>query len=423
MKTKDIAKIGILAALVGTCAIGLASCNSKTSTSLRTKLDPISDIAYDFEAGTFSFTAVNHASYYRVYFYDITSPDNSPDYFVSETKTVIETYPDGNTGTSVQTVYVTDENGNYVRKSDEEILALTPTYSKRYNAIYTDESGNKQSYTEGQTVTLDLPNSNIGGGQYLIGVRSGGSIALYTMSDFYVEEEKLILHYVDPEIETNQENFTCNFNQYGATFSEGRFGTSASLDTSKVVLDGDTVESGEEGKVYGMMMEITNASTYYNAGPETTLNYYITDSTGAKVNFGYNNIRMNRNDGNSFCGWTDVESSDGANVQTGTASTNRYVYSHSGPTMMYQISGWVWVYGLTLGETYTLNIQAEGDNGVSAYSSEVTKTEFTYAYSELSASTSTSEGGMPGGPGGDQQMPGGDQQGPTDQETSAPTGE
>lgn len=412
MKKLNIGKIGFIAALVGTCAVGLASCNTKTSTSLRTKLDAITGITYNFEAGTFSFTAVDHATYYRVYFYDITSPDNSPDYFQSEKKTVVETYPDGQTGTSEQTVYLTDADGNYLRKTDEEILAMTPTYSKRYNAIYTDNDGNKHNYAVGDTVTFDLPNSNIGGGKYLVGVRSGGTIALYTMSDFFVNEQQLVLHYVDPEIETNQDNFTCNFNQYGTKLSTNMFGQSATLDTDTIVLNGDTVEGGEENTVYGMMMEISNASTYYNAGPETTLNYYITDSNGDKVTFGYNNIRMNRNDSNSFCGWTNVASSGTANVQAGTASTNRYIYGHSGPTMEYQITGWIWVYGLTVGQSYTLNIQAEGDNGKTAYSSDLAKVAFTYGYSSLSASSSS------GGGGGDFTPPSnegqGDQQAPQD---------
>lgn len=194
------------------------------SDSLRSQLEVPYNLTYDFEAGTFSFTAVENAAYYRVYFYNVTEPSEdlgNTGYFQSETKEVEQENPDGTTSTVTETEYLTDENGDYLLQPLETILSLTPTYSKRFNAQYTDENGDRQTYEAGDTVTFELPNSNIGGGEYIVGIRAGGPIALYTMSDYLVDEEPttLILHNVDPEISTStaMDGFSTTFSQYGTT--------------------------------------------------------------------------------------------------------------------------------------------------------------------------------------------------------------
>lgn len=194
------------------------------------------------------------------------------------------------------------------------------------------------------------------------------------MSDYLVAEEPttLILHNVDPEVSTSTtlDGFSTTFSQYGTTETIGGMGgTSNELDTSNVVLEDD-----------GMMFEINNADTYYNASPDTELRYYITtEEDGTEedaVTFSYENIKMTRNDGNSFCGWIEV--GEGNDVTEGTASVNNYIYSHSGPTMEYQTTGWFWISGLTEGQTYYLHIYVPGDDGVSSYDSSYVTVEFVY---------------------------------------------
>lgn len=376
-KLNKIFAFTITAALAATLTAGLAACGGGgDSGSLRSQLEVPTNLTYNFEAGTFSFTAVENATYYRVYFYNVTEPSEdlgNTDYFQSITEEVTETYPDGNTGTTTVTTYLTDENGDYLLQPLDTILSLTPTYSKRFNAQYTDENGDRQTYEAGETVTFELPNSNIGGGEYYVGIRAGGPIALYTMSDYLVAEEPttLILHNVDPDVSTSttMSGFSTTFSQYGTKETQGMFGTSNTIDTDNVVLEDE-----------GMMFEINNADTYYNASPNTELRYYITteeDGTEADaVTFSYENIKMTRNDGNTFCGWKEVEQGD--NVKQGTASVNNYIYSHSGPTMEYQTTGWFWISGLTEGQTYYLHIYVPGDDGKSSYDSSYVTVEFVY---------------------------------------------
>lgn len=348
------------------------------SDSLRSQLEVPYNLTYDFEAGTFSFTAVENAAYYRVYFYNVTEPSEdlgNTGYFQSETKEVEQENPDGTTSTVTETEYLTDENGDYLLQPLETILSLTPTYSKRFNAQYTDENGDRQTYEAGDTVTFELPNSNIGGGEYIVGIRAGGPIALYTMSDYLVDEEPttLILHNVDPEISTGtaMDGFSTTFSQYGTTETTGGMGgTSNSIDTSNVVLEND-----------GMMFEIDNADTYCSANPDTQLIYYITETEDGTesdaVTFSYENIKMTRNDSNTFCGW--IEAEQGTDVTEGTASVNNYIYSHSGPTMEYQTTGWFWISGLTEGQTYYLHIYVPGDDGATSYDSEYVTVDFVYS--------------------------------------------
>ena len=147
------------------------------------------------------------------------------------------------------------------------------------------------------------------------------------MSDYLVAEEPttLILHNVDPEVSTSTtlDGFSTTFSQYGTTETiDGMGGTSNELDTSNVVLEDD-----------GMMFEINNADTYYNASPDTELRYYITtEEDGTEedaVTFSYENIKMTRNDGNSFCGWIEV--GEGNDVTEGTASVNNYYIRTQAP--------------------------------------------------------------------------------------------
>ena len=330
-KLNKIIKITLAAAVAATLTAGIAACGGgEDSDSLRSQLEVPYNLTYDFEAGTFSFTAVENAAYYRVYFYNVTEPSEdlgNTGYFQSETKEVEQENPDGTTSTVTETEYLTDENGDYLLQPLETILSLTPTYSKRFNAQYTDENGDRQTYEAGDTVTFELPNSNIGGGEYIVGIRAGGPIALYTMSDYLVDEEPttLILHNVDPEISTStaMDGFSTTFSQYGTTETTGGMGgTSNSIDTSNVVLEND-----------GMMFEIDNADTYCSANPDTQLIYYITETEDGTesdaVTFSYENIKMTRNDSNTFCGW--IEAEQGTDVTEGTASVNNYIYSHSGP--------------------------------------------------------------------------------------------
>lgn len=371
-------------ACVAAMAATLTACGKKKeSTSLRTQLETPTNLEFNWEDGTMSFTAVENATYYRVYFFNITEPNDAlgnTDYFKYTTEEVIETYPDGQTGTSTQIVYEQNDDGSYVTIDRDELFSETPTFSKRYAATYLDANEDKQSYQAGDTVTLTLPNDSIGGGTYYIAVKAGGPIALYTMSDYLTTDEPVVakMHNVDPEISLDYSN---TFNQYGTTTKTQQMGNmtmeSSSVDTTNEVLDGN-----------GMMFEISNAETLYNSDANIQLSYRITDSTGAEVPFSYTNVRMKRNDSNTFCGWELVDS--GSDATEGTASVSHYIYSHSGPTMEYQTSGFFYINGLTVGETYTLYITAPGDGGATSYDSGETSFEFTYIVTEWTASSDSS---------------------------------
>lgn len=399
--------VSLLALLGGA---GLTGCTSqKAESSLRSKLETPTGLEFEWDDGTFSFTGVANATYYRVYFYNVGEPDDTignTDYFKSHTEEKTETYPDGNTSTSTVTVYDTDDNGNYVLKDQEEILAMSPTFSKRYSASYTDANGDKVSYKAGEKVTFTLPNDSVGGGTYYIGVKAGGPISLYSMSDFLLAEGKVnaIMHYIDPEMSLSYSN---TFDGYEGveTTSTNPFGGSSTSTTkgTNQVLDGT-----------GMMFEISNADSFYSANPNASFTYTITDSTGAEVSFKYANIKMNRNDSNTFCGWTVVEQPETAGT-SGTASVSHYIFGHSGPTMEYQTSGFFYINGLTEGENYTLHIKAVGDDGKTSYDSNIVDYEFTAEVTEWTVTGGGDQGGGGGGfPGGGDQgggFPGGNEGG------------
>lgn len=401
---KNTRKLTFSLLMLGATAI-LAGCSSSggTSKSLRTQLEAPSDLTFNWEAGTFSFKAVEHATYYRAYFYNIGSPDDdigNTEYFKSHTEEETETYPDGQSSTKTVTVYDTDDNGNYILKDQEEILAMSPTFSKRFAANYIDANGDRQNYQAGETVTFTLPNESVGGGTYYIGVKSGGPISLYSTSEMLLANGKVkaIMHCIDPEMTIDYSN---TFNQYGTKESTTQMGpmtmTSNTQDKDNEVLDGT-----------GMMLEIANADSFYNANPNSSFSYSIKDAEGKAVTFTYTNIKMKRNDSNTFCGWEKVEKKE--NVTTGTASVSHYIYSHSGPTMEYQTSGFFYINGLTTGSKYTLTIKALGDNGETSYDSESVDYEFTAAVTPWTAEYSAGGGGgFPGGGGG-----GGAPSGPTE---------
>lgn len=403
----------VLAALLSVAMLSACGGSSET-TSLRTKLDAPTDLTFDLEAGTFSFKAVANATYYRVYFHDLTAPtdeyatDSPNEYYVThlETREVPGAFPGAEATEQEVYVYDTDESGNKILKSDEEILSCTPAYSKRYSATYLDADENKQYYEAGETTTFELPNDSIGGGTYLIGVKSGGPIALYSNSDFLAQHATLVLHNVDPEITSN--DFSFDFNQYGTTTTTTNMGgmsmESHSVDTTNEVLNGE-----------GMMFEISNADSYYSANPDTTLSYTIADASGASVSFDYTDVRMYRNDSNTFCGWDLIKTEDG--VTTGSAGVSNFVYAHQGPTMKYASGGYFYVEGLTEGTEYTLKIKANGDGGTSSYDSSEVEYNFTFAKTAWTASSNQGGGeggGFPGGgegggfPGGDTSSEGGD---------------
>lgn len=411
MKKSKIVKMMALAVCSVAVAASASACTDKGNTSLRTQLETPTELAFNWEEGTMSFKAVENATYYRVYFYNVTEPSDTignTDYFKSHTETQTETYPDGNTSEKEVTVYDTDENGNYVTYAREEILTMSPTYSKRYAATYMDENDDKHAYNAGETVTFDLPNDSVGGGNYYIAVKAGGPIALYTLSEYVCTPQPVsaIMHNVDPEISLDYSN---TFNQYGTktSTSSGPFGSmeSNTVDTENEVLDGT-----------GMMFEISNAETFYNANANIQLTYHIKDSSGNDVPFSFVNVKMKRNDSNTFCGWEVKD--QGSSVTSGTASVSHYIYSHSGPTMEYQTSGFFYITGLTEGETYTLYITAPGDNGETSYDSGESSFEFEFAVTEWTADSSSGGGsgggGFPGGDMGGGGFPGGDQNSDSD---------
>lgn len=374
----------------GTCAVTMAACGKDDAPkSLRSQLTTPTNFSTNYQEGTLSFKAVENATYYRVYFYYIGEPDEdlgNTDYFASHTETVIETYPDGNTSEKEQIVYDKDENGNYVLKDKDTILSLTPTYSKRYNATYTDANGDKHSYNAGETVSIVLPNESIRGGKYYVGVRAGGPIALYTLSEYLVETCEVVLHNVTPEISTD---YSTGFYQYGSkeTTNTTPMGTSLSytVDKDVTVLDGT-----------GQLFEIANANSLYSANPNMELTYTVTDESGTEVSFTYTSLKMQRNDANKFCGWSNVEKVE--NVTTGKANISYYVYSHSGPTMFYTATSFFYVSGLEEGKTYTLHVTAPGDDGLTSYDSEVGT--FTFVFTHIQESDPDNQGMNEGGSGG-----------------------
>jgi len=416
----------VLASLVSIAM--LSSCgSSEVKTSLRTKLEAPTDLTFNLEAGTFSFKTVANATYYRVYFCDLTAPtdeyatDTPNDYYKThmEVREVPGAFPGAEATSQEVYVYDTDESGNKVLKTDEEILSYSPAYSKRYSATYIDANDERKNYEAGETATFELPNDSIGGGSYLIGIKSGGPIALYSNSDFLAQHATLILHNVDPDITTGDYSFT--FNQYGTKTTTQQMGPSTmeshTVDTENEVLSGN-----------GMVFEILNADSYYSANPDTSLTYSIVDSTGAEVSFDYTDVRMYRNDSNAFCGWDKIKSETG--VKQGSAGVSNFIYAHQGPTMKYASAGYFYIEGLTEGTQYTLKIKANGDGGTSSYDSNEVDYQFTFSKTAWTASSSSGGGGGGGFPGGGQGggggFPGGGEsssEGGEGGQTSTPTGD
>ncbi len=436
----------LICAAVSACALSLAAfaaCGGSSSTSLRTQLDSVdeSTVSFDFDAGTFSFTAVENATYYRVYFYNVEEPSedlDNYDYFVyttdedsddtasasaattvrseialartgeednnddesgSGTETdgtdndtddttgddnsgdgseeggeqggddVFVPGPDmggdapafGDAGSSVTYNFEKDADGNYVLQDTDTILSQSATYSKRYNAYYYDEETDTKTYYEaGDTVTFTLPNDSLSGGRYIIGIKSGGPLALYTLSDWCVIDTTLKLKYVTPEI--NSGDWSWSWSVTDATYKD---------------TDGNELSEGTPSNGNGMMMELVNAESLYAANSAMELSFYITDSTGNKVSFTYYDLNMTRTDGNALSYWTIAHS--GTSTQTGTWTIGYSVYSHDGPTMHYASYGYVYITGLTESTEYTIHVQAEAPTGsATAISSDEGTFTFTF---------------------------------------------
>ncbi|MCD8307155.1 MAG: hypothetical protein LUD51_02870 [Clostridia bacterium] len=433
---KKTARNILICAALSVCALSMAAfaaCGgSSSSTSLRTQLDAVdpTTVSFDFDKGTFSFTAVENATYYRVYFYNVEEPNedlDNYDYFVyttddgsdssDETEASAKTgtlvayadetdgaeeqeeqtqegdaqeggnteYPDAGGdaggdftppdaggapdmgggdfggGSSVTYNFEKDADGNYVLQDYDTILSQSATYSKRYNAYYYDEETDTKTYYEaGDTVTFTLPNDSISGGRYIIGIKSGGTLALYTLSDWCVVDTNLKLQYVTPEINSGEWSWSWK----------------VSSDTTYYQADGSTAATDyPDGN--GMMFELVNADTMYAADPSMELTFYITDSNGNKVDFSYYDLNMTRADSNSLSYWTIANS--GTSVQEGMMTLGYSVYSHSGPTMFYAAYGYAYVLGLTVDSSYTFHIQAIAPStSTTAVSSAEATFDFTY---------------------------------------------
>lgn len=363
-----------------------AACSSDSDSSIRSQLESVDSesISIDLSEGTVSFTTVANARYYRFAFYYLDSPSddyNNTSYFTTETVTVEN--PDGTTYESED--YATDEDGNYILIDDEEIINSTATYSKRYNAYYYDDDGEKTYYEAGETMTIELPNDSIPGGNYLFTIRSCGQVVLYTMSDPTVVKANLILKIPTPVVTTD---YSVGYTPYGCTEGEtNSFGsTSYSTDTDTIILDGT-----------GMLLEIENADSLYSALSSMTLEYCILQGTyddtsfdeytfsslkenSNAVSFDWENLFYYCSDSSSFYGWGINASGESETV--GEANLYNYIYAHQGPTMYYTTTSFLYISGLTEGTAYTMFIYAEGDDGETCYDSTVGYFNFTFAYSD-----------------------------------------
>ncbi len=389
----------MICAAVAACSLSLAAfaaCGGDSgSTSLRTQLDTVDEtsVSFNFPNGTFSFKAVENATYYRVYFYNVEEPNSDLDnydyfkYTIPEAEEEEEeaeeeeadpdappAFDDGSSS-GVEYDFETNDDGTYVISDD--ILTQSPTFSKRYNAYYYDEATDEKTYYEaGDTMTFDLPNDSISGGRYIIGIRAGGPLALYTLSEFCVVDTTLALKYVTPEVNSGDWSWSWSVGS-GASFKDPSKYTEQEASfpmsgTTKVYEDSETKPAGN-----GMMFEIVNADTMYAANPSMEMDYYITDANGDTVNFTYYDLNMVRNDSNSLDYW--LVAGYETNASAGSVTLGYSVYSHSGPTMFYAAYGYFYIEGLTVGTEYTLHISAEApEDSTTAYSSEEGTFTFTY---------------------------------------------
>lgn len=379
------------------CVFALTACGDEGSVSEgkpQLAAPTEMNISCASDGATVSFKAVENATYYRVYYYYLSEPGsdyNNEDYF--EKETVISTNPGPDQGQEVEQ-YKQNEDGSYVLKDKEIIIASTPTYSKRFSS----------SEEAGATVTTDIPSSNLPLGEYYVAVKAGGPISKYRTSVAVTSDKtKLVLKLLSAEltVETSK-----SWRNSGTQVSAGMFGSSYTEDRTTPVFDGD-----------GMLISLTSesAKALYSANPNQELQLYVTNAAGERVDFSYVPVKYCCNDSNTFCGWsvytpsteTDAPTAEGYSVTAAAEEVacfpvNTYVYGHEGPNMHYDYSADVYISGLEAGLTYKVYVVAKGSEG-SSYDSDVSELVFEFGATSGNMSEDESQGGEGGG--GDMPMP------------------